>query len=95
MRCSLPLTRPQGRFQFLPKPVVFLLKPFYLKLLFFDLLLGPLQFRLGNKLNDIRLPSTLLLASGCFHPPYCSRNGELCPAKSFRTLSSRAFQDGK
>ena len=102
MRRGLALTGSQGCFQLFMEPLVFLLEPIHLPLLLFDLslllldlLLLPVQLLFANKLEYVRLSSTLLLASGRSHPPYSSRNGVLCPAKSFRSLNSRALQGGK
>ena len=55
----------------------------------------PDSLALSRFLAKRRRRCALLLARRCFHPPYCSPNGELCPAISFRTLSSRTFQVGK
>ena len=102
MRRGLALTGSQGCFQLFMEPLVFRLEaidlpllPFDVSLLLLDLLLLTVQLLLANKLEYVRLYSTLLLASGRSHPPYSSRNGVLCPAKSFRRLNSRALQDGK
>lgn len=80
MWCGLALCGSQGYFQLLAQSLNFLLEPFNLQLLFFDLLLGAVQLSLRNKFDRIRLPSTPLLASRGFHPLYSSRNGGFCPA---------------
>jgi hypothetical protein len=80
MRCRLALSGPLGCFQLLAQSLDFLVEPLNFPPLFFDLLLGSVQFLLGDELNWIRLPSLLPLACSESHPPYSSRNGGFCPA---------------
>ena len=73
MRCGLALAGPQGSFQLFAKPLVFLLEPFNLPLLSFDLLSGPVQLLGANKVNRIWLPSALPLVPRGSHPLYGNR----------------------
>jgi hypothetical protein len=69
MWCGLALSGSQGGFQLLAQALDFLLEPFDLPLLLFDLSLGLLQLLLGNERNRIRLISLLSRAACGSHPP--------------------------
>jgi hypothetical protein len=95
MRCRLTVRGPQGCFPLFAEPLDFLLEPFNLPLLSFDLFLGPVQLLGGNEGNRIWLPSALPLVPTGSHPLYGHRSEGFCSAKSSAGPISTADQDGK